>query len=517
MNQPLLLQVPKQHDFSNPAVELSPKRLAAWLNELPLLNLSLSAKALLEALVPTNLQPMPAKTRIRLLELYRQTLVTVFDSLDEQALRGQPLSTQQRALARQHGAALYRELAIGYKLVVRELHGQDPNRQPFWHAALYRAMEATTLTLLDCFRGYQAPPTFAFLELHQLHVLAEQTGVLGTPPRLEKELLDQGSIDDLYRRLLMLSVADPYRLPAGAAVKLYRLLAPFAAQAVLRPYQETAPAGCYVVERGGDSAPVSCARAPSDYGLEQPLLLDLRPALQAIAQHLQQLRDGAQHDTESARLLALLVPQQPRQRQAPRRETQRQAWVGFGVGTVHHYLARGARAVAEAITEAQADIQVRDLEHEAEAMHELQRWQIVNESVSGYLLAGSANLQGQVQVGDAIAVVTPTRDAEQPRLSIAVVRWMRAGRNDTVEMGVELVPGNARAVICESQAGTGPALLLSSVPALRLPASVLAPRGTHAQGEVLRLRAGNRISAVRMGTILKQTECLEQFDFESAK
>lgn len=513
MSQPLLLQVPKQHDFSNPAVELNPKRLAAWLKELPLLNLGLSAKALLEALVPTNLQPMPAKGRIRLLELYRETLVTLFDSLDEQTLRSQPISPQQRTLARQHGAALYRELAIGYKLVVRELHGQDPARQPLWQPALYRAMEATCLTLLDAYRSYQAAPTFAYLELHQLHVLAEQTGVLETPPRLDKQLLAEHGADTLYRRLLMLSVTDPYRLPAGAAVKLYRLLDAFAPLAVIQPFQEQGPPGCYVVERGGDSAPVACARARSDYDLEQPVLLDLRPALQAVAGHLQTLD---QHDSEEARLLGLLAPQlqQPRQRQAPRRSTQRQAWIGFGVEAIHHYLSRGPRFVAESISEAQADVQVRELDHEGDTTHELEPWQIVNESVSGYLLSSDRRGHEQARVGDALAVVTPTRDPHNPRLAIAVVRWMRAGRSDSVEMGVELIPGNARAVICESDAGTGPALLLSSVPALKLPASVLTPRGIHRPQTVLRLRVDNRISAVRMGALLKQTEHLEQFDFE---
>lgn len=519
VSQPLLLQVPKQHDFSNPAVELNPKRLAAWLKELPLLNLSLSAKALLEALVPTNLQPMPVKTRLRLLELYRETLVAIFDSLDEQALRSQPIAPQQRVLAREHGAALYRELAIGYKLVVRELYAQDPSRQPLWHPALYRTMEATSLMLLDCFRSYQAPPTFAYLELHQLHVLAEATGLLETPPQLDKQPLAEHGVSALYQQLLMLSIADPYHLPAGAAVKLYGLLAQYAPNARLLPYQEQGPVGCYVVERGGDSPPVACAKAQSGYDLEQPVILDLRPALQAVSKRLAALRTEQQSQpNDETRLLALLAPQlqQPRQRQAPRRETSRQAWIGFGIEAIHHFVARGPRALADAISDAQADMQVHELQHADARPHALEPWKIVNESVSGYLLSSKQRWHGEPRVGDAVAVITPSRDPEQPRLAVAVVRWMRAARNQTVEMGIELIPGNVRAVTCETEAGSHPALLFSSVPALHLPASVVAPHGSYVAGQALRIRTGNRASALRMGAALKQTAYVDQFDFETA-
>lgn len=517
MSQALILQVPKQHDFSNPAVELNPKRLAAWLEELPLLNLSLSAKSLLEALAPTNLQPMPAKTRVRLLELYRATILSLFDGLDEQALRSQPSSPKQRQLARDHGAALCRELANGYKLLVRELHGQDPKRQPLWHPALYRAMEATALTLLDCFRSYQAAPTFAYLELHQLHMLAESADLLQTSVNLEREVLSEYGIGALYQQILMLSVTDPYHLPAGTAVKLFRLLEPFAAQARVLPYQEQGPAGCYLVDRGGDSPPVPCARARSDYGLEQPVLLDLRPALQAAANALAQVRERNDGDDERMRLLAILAPQleAPRQRQAPRREIRREAWVGFGIDTVHHYASRGPRYMAEAMAECQADIQVRDLSHEGEDTFALDAWQIVNESVSGYLLSSARPWHGEPPVGDLVAVITSTRDPNAPRLAVAVVRWMRAGRNRTVEMGIELIPGNVRAIQCEHGDRALPALLFAEVPALRLPATIIASKGLHVPGDALQIRLGNRTSTVRTGERLKETACMDQFEFQS--
>ncbi len=510
MRQTLLLQVPKQHDFRNPAVELNPKRVDAWLKELPLLNLSQTAKALLDALAPANLQPMPAKTRVRLLELYRRTFVEIFDGLDEQALRSQPITPSQRATARDCGAALCRELANGYKLLIRELHSHAPQREPLLHVSLFRAMEATVLTLLDSYRNHQVAPTFAYLELHQLHMLSEQLGLLQQPVQLDKEVLSETGIGPLYRRVLMLSVADPYRLPDGTASKLYQLLAPLAPAVEIHPYQEDGPAGCYVVDRGSDGPPVPCAHAHSEYGYESAVLLDLRPALQRASEALQ-------GDEESMRLLTLIAPQlqQSRQRRAPRRETRRETWIAFGVESIHYYVSRGSGFIADAIAESQADIQVRDLESDAEPSYILEPWHIVNESVSGYLLASQGRRHGDARVGDAVAVITATKDPRGPRLAVALVRWMRAGRDHTIEMGIELVPGNPRAVHCEHEGTSVPALLFPSVPALRLPANVVVPTGTLLTGARIAIRTGNRSATVRVGSAMNETTCLQQFDFEN--
>ncbi len=368
-------------------------------------------------------------------------------------------------------------------MLVRELHGQDPQREPLLHVSLFRAMEATVLTLLDSYRNHQAPPTFAYLELHQLHMLSEQLGLLQSRVRLEKEVLSETGIGALYQRILMLSIADPYHLPSGTASKLYQLLARLAPEAEIHPYQENGPSGCYVVDRGSDGPPVPCAHARSNYGYENAVLLDLRPALQSAGERLQE-------DDESMRLLERIAPQlqQPRQRRAPRRETRRETWIAFGIESIHYYVSRSSGFIADAMVESRADIQVRDLESDAEHSYVLEPWQIINESFSGYLLSSYGRWHGEARVGDAVAVITATKDPRVPRLAVAVVRWMRAGRDQSVEMGIELVPGSPRAVYCEHEGTSGPALLFQSVPALRLPANVVVPAGTVHTGARVAIR-----------------------------
>lgn len=513
MNEPLLLHVPEQHDYRNPVVELNPKRLGRWLKQLPVMNLSACLTEVVDALAPCNLQAMPGKNRIRLLELYRDMALLLFEAVEEEHLKRLPMSSEQRQSAREHTATLCTELANGYKILVREaLRAESPAREPLLVPALYRAMEATALGLLHAFRTYQPAPAFAYLELHRLYALSQRAGV-GDAPMLDKERLAEQSIGALYRQVLMMAVADPYRLGAGTATRLFPLLAAFAPHCRLEPFRpESREDGCFVVDRGADSAPRPAARAASEYGDEDPLLLDVRPALGEIRRWL----DGAPEDrADDARVLRALVPEleQKPVRRAPRRNVQREAWVTFGIPAVHHFLARGPERLAEAIRAAGAAFHVRDLDSEAEAEHALEPWSVVNESVSGYLLASRNRWLGEPRVGDAVGVAIALADG-RPRLTVAAVRWMRAAREQRVEMGVEIVPGTPRPVRCTDAEGqTLAGLFFPSAPALQLPATLVLPKGAYRPGGEIQVRTGDRTLTVYAGELITETEYFDRFDF----
>lgn len=518
MNEPLLLHVPEQHDYRNPVVELNPKRLGRWLGELPLMNLSGCLEQVLDALAPCNLQAMPGKNRVRLLELYRDTVARLFDAMGEAQSNNLPMAASERRSSGERLGLLCTELAIGYKILVREaLRSDAPGRQPLLAPALYRAMEATAWALLHGYRSYQPAPAFAYLELHRLYALAERCALQDAPITMDKQPLP-GTIGALYRQVLLTAVIDPYRLPAGAVARLYPLLGAYAPHCLLQQGFDPGehPEGCFVIDRGSDTAPVPASRGGSDYGYDDPLLLDIRPALQAIAEALASV---AQERPEDARLLARLVPelQRKRERQAPRRDVQREAWVTFGLASVHHFLARGPAAVAEAIRMAAAPLQVRDLDSVNDDDHGLAPWAVVNESVSGYLLASRERWQGEARVGETVGVVVRGAKDAQPRLTVATVRWMRAARDERVEMGVEIIPGMPRAIQCSPAGGEDVAgLFFPSAPALQLPATLVLPKGIYRADALIAVRTGERVLEVRAGSLVTETECFDRFDFTSS-
>jgi len=517
VNEPLLLLVPEQHDYRNPVVELNPKRLGRWLKQLPLVNLCSSLEQVLDALAPCNLQAMAGKNRIRLLELYRDTFGLLFDAADEQHLSKLPISPDQRERARELTAALCAELAIGYKILVREcLRSQAPAGEPLLAPALYRAAEATALGLLHSYRTYQPSPAYAYLELHRLYGLAERTGVADAPVIFEKQLLSEAGIGAEYRRILMLAVADPYRFGAGAAARLFPLLARYAPLCRLEPWQPgTHPDGCFVIDRGADSAPRAAALGEPGYDYEDPMLFDIRPALDAIAESLAGLSEDSPEDE---RMLQLLVPdlQRKRIRHAPRRDVRREAWVTFGIASVHFFLERGPAHLSEAIRAAGTGFQVLDLEAEADAGHGVEPWVVVNESVSGYLLASRNRWEGEPRVGEIVGAAIPGANSTQPRLTVAAVRWMRAARDQRVEMGVEIVPGIPRAIRCTDAAGRSlGGLFFPSAPALQLPATLVLPKGIYRPGAAIGIQTEERTLQVRAGDLVAETPCFDRFDFTS--
>jgi len=515
VHEPLFSNLPEQHDYRNPVVELSPKRLARWLNELPVMNLCACLDQVLEALRPCNLQAMPDKNRMRLLGLYRDTFVLLFDAVDDEQLARQPISSEQRQAARSQAAALCAELASGYTILVREcLRSDAPARQPLLIPALYRALEITAVGLLHSYRSYQPPPPFAYVQLHGLYAVAERTGIHQAPVTLERRSLAEDTIGAHYRQILMLAVSDPYRFGVGAAARLFPLLAPYAPMCLLGPYGSAeAEAGCYVIDRGADSAPTPADRADAGRPFEDPLLLDIRPALDGIAKAL----STSEGDTEHASLLQSLLPgsETKRVRQAPRREVQREAWVTFGIAAVHHFLRGGPGPIAEAIRTAGAAFQVRDLDGDTDPEHEFEPWAVINESVSGYLLASRNQWLGEARVGDVVGV-SLSNASGQPRLTAAAVRWMRAARDRRVEMGVEIIPGTARPVRCSGDnSELVAALFFPSAPALQLAATLVLPKGIYRPGAVVGVQTGERMLQVRAGDIVSATDCFDRFDFEA--
>ena len=97
----LLLTTPAQQKYTNPTVELKPKKVAQWLEQLPVLNPVISAKALTEALRGLSEQNIKAKDRFQLLALFREPVNEIFNSFDADAIRKLPVSANLRTLVKE--------------------------------------------------------------------------------------------------------------------------------------------------------------------------------------------------------------------------------------------------------------------------------------------------------------------------------------------------------------------------------------------------------------------------------
>lgn len=480
----LLLTVPDQHSYQDPAVERNPRRVQAWVNELPLLNLAVAVPMLLEALENCNAQRMPAKERIALLEQYRKPVEAIFISFDRRRLEQDIPNTTAKDRLKEQLALLFNTLAEGYKLVLLEGHrqGRRLDKDPLLLMAAYRALEQIILGILHAFRLYGPLPPFAYMELHQIYALAEAQGVADTP--LHKHDQDKlRTIGALYKRLMLIAIGDPYHLGEGEAFKLFQALEPIAPLCVIgTQLPETGPEqeGRFLIDLHGDSPPQACER---DGFAEEPRVLDVRGVAAALpgysrSEHLPRLR----------RLLPKLSVTQ--RRSLNRRPVNREIAIAIGITAVHALLLGRGKS---------------------------ERWQVVNESAHGYLLRNNG-LESLLCVGEVLAIRDP-RDGDRPML--AVTRWMRQGKGGHVETGIEVIPGEPSAVNVEidGKEQAIPGLTLPAAPALGLPASLIVLKGRiYSRDKVTLISRTGGLKlrlAMQAGEALMTTEAIERIALHS--
>jgi hypothetical protein len=143
-------------------------------------------------------------------------------------------------------------------------------------------------------------------------------------------------------------------------------------------------------------------------------------------------------------------------------------------------------------------------------------WTVVNESPGGYAVMHAAGAVGGVQSGGALGL----RVAPDQPWSICLVRWARSDNPDHVELGLELVAPQARAVRIAS-GGVGqkvlPALLLPPLEQLQRGESLLAARGTYSNAPFALIQDIDgrvRISHCIAQGLWLQTSTIEVYEFE---
>ena len=518
----LLLSTPSQHDFQDPAVELNRKRLEAWLRELPLLNLGACVGMLRQALGPLNRQALPDKDRLRLLELYREPANSLFTSFDHTRLRQMPLSSEQRKQLKESVGSLCLDLAAGYKIAVKHgfESGHSPARDPDLLLALQRAMEQIAHALLHSYRVYSAPPEHAYLELHQLYRFAEHHKVLDRPFASNP---GNQTLLQFYQQHMLLAIADPFRLAEDEAVKLLRLLHPYAAACRLLTDGACAPPeGRFLIDLDADQVPRACAKLEPDSPPRAPRILDVNQAMANAQAALVRLTGKYDlRSVEERRLLNLLLPHLNGSyaRAVPRTAVQREIKLAMGITAMHYFLSDDGRHLADSLAPSEYGIEVRDLESESEAAYTLESWLIVNESVKGYLLTRPRKGTGDILVGDVVGVAVTPPGGGRSFLTLAVIRWMRGGRNEQVEIGAEIIPGNPVGMRCRpldqanEAADICDGLLLPEVSVLNIPPTLLIPKKIYSRGRRLRIDTPAQTLVVEAGHLVMDTACFDRFQF----
>lgn len=515
---PLTLTVPAPDQVENPGVETRPEHLQKRLDALPLSNLPEVSRTLCDEIGALNRQKVAMDTRLKLLDLYRGTILKLLPVLEDQFVSARlPLQEKPRHMA-ELACQLQTELANGYKIVL--LDYQDKRiklgKGKIALAAAQRGISALSRNLAIHYQIYAPTPAGIWSEIHRIFRFAMEQKIADEPIADEN---GEGSIGLVYKQALLLALSDPYHLNPGEIRKIQEYLALFGDLAQLQPFMQTSdPIGRFLVQTDSDSPPSEALQILDEASNLDNILLNTRELAHALRHHADRLEAGespknlrlpySAMDAGYHGLLRRLLKHWLATPKRAYRRTQRIAGteVCTSLPAVHHFL--GWHEVNES-----TDLSFVESTNKPKFISG--KWLIVNESAGGLALRGIFKVLPHIRPGEIIGLKMDGSD----QWHVGAVRWVKSDKARHLEIGAQLlapkaVPARTKPTIAGFAEEFQPALLLPQAPLLRQPETLIARRGTFgAQRELLLEFGDNTTQTVRAVKLVEQTASYDRFEF----
>ena len=497
---PLLLTTPEQHDFQDPTLELNEHKLQRWLAGLPVLNAGESLRMVLNALEPLNEQKLDADKRLALLAVYQATVKRLYVAAEPARLRQQPLSTEQRQIVVDDVERLSLAMANGFKIVVKQMYGQAALQDKARFGQVLRwSIQQLAAALLHSYRYYRPEPAFVFLEINQIYRLARHHG-LQEIVTSDEQGDAQVNLAGIYQAVCLLSLCDPFSLEEGLTDSFYSALLQYAGAARVVPGNswQGVPEGLFFIDLAGDSQPRHCVYLDSPVEADEPHILDARELLTQMHKTLAALPADRRRQRPEAGVLRVLLPEvTPRDKRSSERLPDGR-WI---------QMLSGFDAVISGLLARRGGDQMN-----------ASAWRVKDASEGGYCLAWDESAASLLHVGELVCVLADSEHQDAGPAQLMVVRWLRDGRDEGTELGVELlegIPGPVRLKIanepeCEQQS----ALFMTSANNQGAARLVTAAQ-VYAEDRILIVYVGEREVTVRCGALLEQAPGFDCFEFTS--
>ena len=510
---------------------------AAWLAELPLVNVAPSQIRLLEQLHRLNRHGVPAAERAQILEAMREPICFVqAEQMKKLVNKPLPLTKAESGMFA-HVVELWQELLIGYQRCLDE----GPEGGERTALLCQRGLDCVASNMFDHCRRYRVFPDAYWLALHQLYRRADASAATATPvadPARKSDVC----CAELYARALLFALSDPNEQQHKQLVQIQRWLERWAQFVPVRrgapedkslppllldfsaaagAYREADAAGrsasacldigelacvlkkCVVLLRKGESpASLGLGEDCSMPGVEQLLVLLFRLWCEGKNARAQARRSLNAKAKVCSTLVAMhfhvgggKVFRQPGQvTQMTRREREE-------IATFGHTSTRLDDAFIEAGGYATED------------------WLIQDESLSGLRIVRAAATAGARFAHTQLIAVQPS-DANN--FLVGVVRWLRTDENDNLHIGVRIIPGVPRAIAIRPTGINAltekfvPALYCPALAALSVPASLLLPPGWYRPKRVLEVY-GDRSEQLLLTGVIERGSDFERAAIEPAR
>jgi len=226
-SNPLGLYIPLKSVNFIDAPYLKPRDAEQWISNLPAAHIGETARLIYKAMSELNRVTMAPNQRFKILEMFRKPFSYVSESLSKHYI-GQafPLSQKNQKIA-ELTKELCLELAIGYKIIIDDSLSQKNGRvdKKVLRISIYRAMQQLGESLFKSYMVYEPPSGQTWMEIHHLYLFSEHNGMIAEIIKDPIEpKLGSNTISLLYKQIILLSLANPYRLPQSEIKKVNNAL-----------------------------------------------------------------------------------------------------------------------------------------------------------------------------------------------------------------------------------------------------------------------------------------------------
>jgi hypothetical protein len=267
--KPLALIVPERHFEIDNSGYPNPEEIPAWLENLPLGNPEKAAEQLIILLGHYNTVVLEPSQRRALMD---NLVITANENA--KALQAKyrdsayPLAERN---AQRYGLVdkLFSDMAVGYKCIVLDMHNKQLNAQngELFISSVDKSINFLAKQLLASYAIYEKEPEGVWSDLHQLYLCTEHFA-------RHEQMLDRNEklhhlciiAQRSYRKIALLSIANPYHLMQGEAHLIYSYLNKWAVDTKVVPLGGyVASTGDLIIDLSGDKGPSFIYNMELDY------------------------------------------------------------------------------------------------------------------------------------------------------------------------------------------------------------------------------------------------------------
>ena len=482
------LSIPEQTLSTLTFCDPTARQLKAWVESLPMANIGETSRQLYHAIIEFNQLKISDISRLELMDMVRGPIHFVCNQLNSRYLnQGVVLDEKQRKVANL-AQALQTHLAVGYKIVIEHIIRQGTLKNKAAMArAIHRTLHELMPAILRSYQLYIQTPRGIWQEIHQLYQVASAFNI-------QHEVVSDSdedthlNIQQAYLKTVLLGACQPNQLLQRELNETFSTLGNWATHLtvdevadeksvlVINPEVDSAPQYRYLVKKAN----------LSDYlGVNVlPLIRILHNDLKLLSAPNRSSKPEVVPERFNLGLLEHLIQAWGgmKQRSFSRTPAAGEVSVAVGLTATHYHIAGGVgfysllygssahsnnpfigaasnrftasdtQAVRSQhdVWEEAFDVSNRNkMESEEEGIEfspgidEEQpsyQGQMVNVSPRGYCIQWIDTPASNLKTGEVISI----KEAKLQHWNLAVVRWIRQGKDIGTQMGVELLAPNSK-------------------------------------------------------------------------